>query len=73
MLRIRGETIKYAALKKKLQSKLEKTLISEIENLEAGENTLDPDTLELKKQELVECRKKRTEGTNDKVQNAVVG
>ena len=36
LLRIRGETIKYAALIKKLQSKLEKTLISEIEKLEAG-------------------------------------
>ena len=62
LLRIRGETIKYAALIKKLQSKLEKTLISEIEKLEAGENTLDPDILELKKQELVEFRKKELKG-----------
>ena len=43
LLRIRGETIKYTALKKKLQSKPETTLISEIEKLEAGENILDPD------------------------------
>ena len=49
-------------MKKKLQSKLEKTLISEIEKLEAGENTLDPDTSELKKQELVEFRKKELKG-----------
>ena len=61
-LTIEPDTIKYVALKKKFQSKLEKTLISEIEKLESGENTFDPDILELRKQELVEFRKKELKG-----------
>ena len=40
LLRIRGESIKYGAFKKKFNSNFEKLLLSEIEKLELGETPL---------------------------------
>ena len=62
MLRIRGESIKYGAFKKKFNSNFEKLLLLEIEKLELGESTTDLELLELKKQELLEFRQEEMQG-----------
>ena len=62
LLRIRGESIKYGAFKKRSNSNFEKLLLSEIEKLESGNNTTDIEMLELKRQELVEYRQQEMKG-----------
>ena len=48
-LRIRGETIKFSTTRKKLIIQLEKTLLKDIETLEASESQSNTDLLEDKK------------------------
>ena len=63
LMEIRGKTIAYSSYKKKESEKLEKTLLSEIEELE---NTLNInenfELLESKKEELINMRKHKIDG-----------
>ena len=61
-LRIRGETIKFSTTRKKLIIQLEKTLLNDIETLEASESQSNTDLLEDKKKELEEIRNNKLKG-----------
>ena len=62
LLRIRGETIKFASCKRKKQDVEEKRLIDEIEKIE-NNITVDLNLLENKKRQLQNIREERMEGT----------
>ena len=61
LLAIRGKAIAYSSHKKKLESKKEDALISEIEKLEKATD-INYNLLDLKKEELLEIRKKKMDG-----------
>ena len=61
-LRIRGEIIKFSTTRKKLSIQLEKTLLNDIETLEASESQSNTDLLEDKKKELEEIRNNKLKG-----------
>ena len=62
LLRIRGETIKYASYKKKNNKKVEKDLLSEIESLEKNLSNSNQEIYEEKKNELQSIRDKTLKG-----------
>ena len=63
LLRLRGETIKYASVRKKNREATEKQLMSDIEYIEkSGRNRNMSDILEDKKRELEEIRQERMQG-----------
>ena len=63
LLRIRGETIKFASYRKKQDTKLEDGLKYEINILETSQNPDISDILEQKKKELENLRQKIAEGS----------
>ena len=62
LMEIRGKTIAYSSFKKKQDDNKEKQLIQEIENMEKQNNNENQNTLQEKKSELEEIRKKKVEG-----------
>ena len=62
LLRIRGEAIKYGAIKKKMKNKRQEQLEKEIEQLELSNSISELQKLEQKKAELVEYRQKEMQG-----------
>ena len=62
LLRIRGETIKYASHKKKLNAKIEKDLVFKIENLEKDFSNSNEDILDDKKSQLQSIREQAMKG-----------
>ena len=62
-LRVRGETIKFASHLKNVNTKIEKKLIKEIENIESQENTnLSSEILNCRKQQLEKIREEKIQG-----------
>ena len=62
-LRVRGETIKFASHLKNVNTKIEKKLIKEIENMESQENTnLSSEILNCRKQQLEKIREEKIQG-----------
>ena len=63
LLRIRGETVQYSSIKKKLDSKRESELMSEIERLEKEEHITENQIRLVEKQhQLIELREKSMKG-----------
>ena len=63
LLRIRGESIKFASFQKRQTCELENKLVNEIAFLEANQCPQDSDTLEDKKKELEKIRDIAIQGT----------
>ena len=63
LLRIRGESIKFASFLKRQTCELENKLVNEITLLEANQCPHDSDTLEDKKKELKKIREIAIQGT----------
>ena len=62
-LRVRGETIKFASHLKNVNTKIEKKLIKEIENMESQENTnVNSEILSCRKQQLEKIREEKIQG-----------
>ena len=66
LLSIRGETIKYATIKKKKETEIESNLQKEIELLEESCNALNVTLLEEKKTELLNIREGRMQGHQER-------
>ena len=64
LLRIRGETIKYASYRKKVETQHEQSLISEIRSLECNQTLENSDYLDEKKVELEKIRQKTIEASS---------
>ena len=62
LLRVRGESIKYASNAKRKQNNLENILKADIEKLESESDNSPSDNLEIKKMELEEIRSERMKG-----------